>query len=96
RPAEELFDIKADPACLNNLANNPKYTKVKENLSRKLMDYLNQTGDPRVVGKGDIWETYPRYSPLREFPVPDWARENPEWVPEQDWLERYWLEFLAE
>ncbi|MEZ4851957.1 MAG: sulfatase [Bacteroidia bacterium] len=96
RPAEELFDIKADPACLNNLANNPKYTKVKENLSRKLMDYLNQTGDPRVVGKGDIWETYPRFSPLREFPVPDWARENPDWVPKQEWLERYWGEFLAE
>ena len=36
---------------------------------------------------GDIFETYPRYSGLRWFPEPDWAREHPERVPQQDWLE---------
>jgi N-sulfoglucosamine sulfohydrolase len=29
RPAEELFDIKTDPACLNNLAKNPDYINKK-------------------------------------------------------------------
>jgi hypothetical protein len=23
-----------------------------------------------VLGNGDIWETYPRYSPIRTFPEP--------------------------
>lgn len=38
------------------------------------MEMLVQTGDPRVVGDGDVWETYPRIiGPMREFPVPEWA-----------------------
>ena len=74
RPAEELFDIVKDPGCLNNLATDPAFAKVKEMLSRQLMDYLRRTGDPRVVGNGDIWETYPRYSHIRKFPPPDELR----------------------
>jgi N-sulfoglucosamine sulfohydrolase len=34
------------------------------------------TGDPRVTGKGDIYEGYIRYSPIRQFPVADWARNK--------------------
>lgn len=30
-----------------------------------------RTGDPRILGVGDIFETYKRYSPIREFPAPD-------------------------
>ena len=71
RPTEELFDITKDPGCLKNLATDPTFAKVKKRLSKQLMDYLKQTGDPRVVGNGDIWETYPRYSHIRKFPPPD-------------------------
>jgi N-sulfoglucosamine sulfohydrolase len=28
------------------------------------------TGDARILDGGEIWETYPRYSPVREFPKP--------------------------
>ena len=56
-------------------------------LRARLSSYLEQTGDPRVAGAGHIWETYPRFSPLRWFPTPEWALENPESVPRQDWLE---------
>ncbi len=92
RPEEELFDIKADPACLHNLATDPNYHEVKQQLSAQLMEVLEQTGDPRVTGQGDIWETYPRYSRLRKFPEPDWVREYPESVPRQDWLKEHWKE----
>ena len=51
------------------------------------MDYLKETGDPRVTGDSDVWETYPRYGPLRWFPTPEWAVESPDTVPRQDWLE---------
>lgn len=37
--------------------------------------FLTRTGDPRLVGDGEIFETYPRYSKHRQFPVPDWAKE---------------------
>ena len=89
RPAEELFDIKEDPGCLKNLAEDDSYQKMKAGLSKRLFDYLTETQDPRVVDSdgGDIFETYPRYSSMRWFPVPDWAKENPDSVPQMDWLE---------
>ena len=90
RPAEELFDIGADPACLNNLADDAAHADLKAQLSQQLMDYLKETGDPRVTGNGDIWETYPRYSRLRKFPEPEWAKAHPEDVPEQPWLDEFW------
>lgn len=71
RPAEELFDIVADPGCLRNLAVDSAYAETKERLAKQLVDYLKQTGDPRVTGNGEIWETYPRYSPIRKFPPPN-------------------------
>jgi uncharacterized sulfatase len=76
RPEEEFFDIQKDPACLYNLADDPKFTKELRAHRRQLGGYLMETGDPRVSGKGDIYESYIRYSPLREFPVPDWAGET--------------------
>jgi uncharacterized sulfatase len=89
RPAEELYDIQADPACLNDLAAHPEFAEVKQALSQRLNDYLTETDDPRVSGPngGDIWETYPRYSGLRWFPEPEWAKQSPERVPKLDWLD---------
>lgn len=71
RPAEELFDVVTDPGCLTNLAPDPKHAAVKKELADRLDRYLRETGDPRAVGNGDIWETYKRYSPIRQFPPPD-------------------------
>jgi uncharacterized sulfatase len=87
RPAEELFDVVSDPDCLHNLAGQTRYTAVKEQLAKRLHNYLRETKDPRVTGNGDIWETYPRVSSLRWFAVPEWAKSNPEQIPVQDWLE---------
>lgn len=70
RPAEELFDIRNDPGCLNNLAADAQHASTKQKLARQLEDYLRQTGDARVLDGGEIWETYPRYSPIRQFPKP--------------------------
>lgn len=49
-PSEELYDIKADPREVNNLADDPKYAEVKEKLSADLEMYLQRTGDPRAKG----------------------------------------------
>ena len=90
RPAEELFDIQADPDCLNNLAGDPKAASVQAALSDALTQYLTQTGDLRQTDPkaGQVWETYERVSSLRWFPVPDWYKQDSSTTPEQPWLEK--------
>ncbi|MDQ8200524.1 sulfatase [Pelagicoccus enzymogenes] len=70
RPAEELYDILADPSCLRNLADTEAFAAIQKDLRQQLESYLLETGDPRQVDGGDIWETYPRYSHMRKFPPP--------------------------
>lgn len=75
RPAEELYDIMNDPGCLNNLAADPEYSAELQDLRTRLGGYLMRTGDPRVTGNGEIFESYPRLrGSMRKFPEPDWAR----------------------
>jgi uncharacterized sulfatase len=45
RPAEELYDVVNDPFEMNNIAENPKYSTVKEELKNKLLKWMNQQGD---------------------------------------------------
>jgi N-sulfoglucosamine sulfohydrolase len=65
RPEEELFDIHADPGCLRNLAALPEHTAAKKRLRAELDRTLRAQGDPRVTGRGDIFDSYPRFSPMR-------------------------------
>lgn len=71
RPAEEFFDIQADPACLNNLVNDPAHAAAFREHRERLESYLRETGDPRILDGGEVFETYERYSPIREFPKPE-------------------------
>lgn len=58
RPAEELYDIEADPYCMHNLAASPAEAERKTALAGELEATLRATGDPRVFGNGDIFDTY--------------------------------------
>ena len=70
RPGEELFDIKKDPDCLNNLALDPTFLKVTQKYRDEMDAFLKKTGDPRANDNGDLWESYKRYSRMRSFPRP--------------------------
>lgn len=70
RPAEELFAIQTDPACLNNLAESPEHAKTRADLRQTLDDYLKKTKDPRMTGNGNVFESYPRNAEIRHFPAP--------------------------
>jgi N-sulfoglucosamine sulfohydrolase len=65
RPEEQLFDVVSDPGCRKNLAGLPAYEKVRRSMRAALQKALAAHGDPRMSGKGDIWESYPRFSPMR-------------------------------
>jgi len=58
RPEEELYNIISDPECINNLVGNPDFESVKKSLSSQLEEELIQQGDPRIQGRGDIFDNY--------------------------------------
>jgi uncharacterized sulfatase len=59
RPEEELYDLTKDADYLNNVAADPSYDQVKQELSSKLMGILTSTGDPRVMGDGSTFDKAP-------------------------------------
>lgn len=63
RPAEELYDLRKDPDCLLNLAGTKEYIPVQEKLRKQLFTELKAQGDPRMLGKGDIFDRYPYCAP---------------------------------
>jgi uncharacterized sulfatase len=68
----ELYDVRKDPYCLTNLCGQPEYSAVEKEMKDELLKELIRSGDPRVVGPDkEIFETYIRYSPIREFPKPE-------------------------
>ncbi|MCR9197420.1 MAG: sulfatase [Planctomycetaceae bacterium] len=59
RPAEELYRIVDDRYCLNNLASNPTFEKVRRSLAAKLQQRLQSQDDPRQRGQNDYFEKLP-------------------------------------
>ena len=72
RPPDELYDLKEDPDQIANLATHPGYADIRERLAARLMDVLEQTGDPRVVGSGDAFDRAPYHLPDIGGPS-DWS-----------------------
>ena len=65
RPAEELYDLAADPEQIKNLAGKPKYAKKQKKLSTLLKQHLVSTQDPRALGLDAPWDYYPYYGAMR-------------------------------
>lgn len=59
RPAEELFDLKADPDQIKNVADDKEYEATRKKLAEQLMKELNAAGDPRVTEKDCRFEKPP-------------------------------------
>ena len=66
-PAEELYKVSADPEFLDNLAKKPEYQAIKIGLIRQLTHKLKKDKDPRILGRGDIFDTYPYSEDTRNF-----------------------------
>jgi N-sulfoglucosamine sulfohydrolase len=59
RPAEELFDLRADPDCLDNLAGRPEFDRLRQALATELETRLKAQNDPRMLGQGHRFEQEP-------------------------------------
>lgn len=69
RPEWQFYNVKEDPSSLNNLANDQAHAQLFAQLKEQLMKTLTETGDPRALGHGDLWEEYPRTKgKMRYFP----------------------------
>jgi N-sulfoglucosamine sulfohydrolase len=64
RPREELFDLKADPHQMKNVAADPAFAKAVAKLREQLLEELQRTDDPRLVDDGKFFETPPLAGPL--------------------------------
>ena len=65
----ELFHVVSDPFCIKNLFGQKEYLVVGDRLKNALLAELKKTKDPRVIGPDrEIFDSYIRYSPMREFP----------------------------
>jgi len=74
RPREELYDMKKDPDQMKNLAQDPAYAKTVKKLRSRLMNYLSDHNDPRLVEGGKFFETSPMTDafkrPVKPSPKP--------------------------
>lgn len=86
RGEDELYNVADDPECLVNLAENQEYREAKEALEKQMLDELEQQGDPRMFGNGDVFDNYGFHIDTHngfydrfiagEEPVPGWINES--------------------
>ena len=58
RPTEELFDVKANRDCVKDLAQSKAQAKLKATLKKQLFSELKEQGDPRMFGRGAVFDQY--------------------------------------
>lgn len=58
-PQEELYHIAIDPDCSINLANTGIYQTMKSQMKELLFKELKKQNDPRMFGKGEVFNRYP-------------------------------------
>jgi uncharacterized sulfatase len=54
KPPEELYDIENDPEEINNLADDPAFSDVKDELRRKLFGWMIETRDLGLIDEAEI------------------------------------------
>ena len=54
RPAEELYDTKADPHQIANLAADPAHRATLERMRRAVTDWMTRTGDQGLINEAEL------------------------------------------
>lgn len=58
RPATELYNLRTDTDCINNLAGQPEYDAVQKEMTEQLWAALKAESDPRAFGNGGQFDAY--------------------------------------
>lgn len=58
RPADELYDLRADRDCARNLAPDPAHAERVTALRQRMETTLKAQGDPRMDGRGHVFDNY--------------------------------------
>jgi N-sulfoglucosamine sulfohydrolase len=84
RPAEELYDLRADPDCMTNLAAERAHAERRESMQKKLFADLEAQKDPRMAGRGAVFDGY--LHQMSGFYAKFMKGENPKagWVEDTD------------
>jgi len=59
RPMWEFYDFASDPDCVKNLSEDLMYASRRDELAARMHDELKRQGDPRMEGKGAVFDAYP-------------------------------------
>jgi len=54
-----LDDLAKNPLCLHNVATDSKHATTKKKLSEQMTRELETQDDPRMFGRGDVFDKYP-------------------------------------
>ncbi len=76
RPARELYRLSQDPSCVVNLANDPFYAPLADELAQRMMSLLREEADPRALGHGQVFDTY-KYVGGRAKGYETWLNAQP-------------------
>jgi len=84
RPEEELYDLKADPHQMNNLANDPKFANILKEHRTVLNNWVKETDDQgqypeasvQLKATYDMWKDRPRFRDAKVNPEYDQFKTN--------------------
>ena len=68
RPAEELYDLKKDPGQVVNVAEDQQYRRTRIQLAVRLAQALIAMEDPRLEGRGALFDSQPYLGGSPAFP----------------------------
>ncbi len=90
RGEEELYSLENDAACVRNLAIDPEYNEIMASLKNQLFEELKTQGDPRMFGKGYVFDEYEYSGAVKGFYERYMSGEKVEanWVNKSDFEEK--------
>jgi len=65
RRENELYAVRESMDCMRNLVGDSEHRETNEKLSAKLAAALSEQKDPRALGTGDVFDSYPRFGAMR-------------------------------
>jgi N-sulfoglucosamine sulfohydrolase len=85
----ELYRVSDDPECLRNLAADPRFAATVRALRARMENLLRQEQDPRTLGNGAVFDTYPYTGPREKNGYDEWLASRQSENPKQTLPARY-------